>query len=233
MDTVHDAGTNNGTESTDAAKMAQASADLKVRVIAAKNTAKMQGKLSAGLERLIEEMVKPRVDWREVLRRFLSERAKVDYSFSRPKRRFLSQDLYLPSLTGERMGKIVIAVDCSGSVTPKLLNEFAREINAIREDLKPSGTDVIYFDYKICHIDSVKDDEDLVIKPKGGGGTAFSPVINHVNQMEEPPACVVFLTDLECDDFGKRPDYPVLWCVLEGNQRKAPYGEVLEVSEEE
>lgn len=234
LDQVHDAGTNNGTKPTDQATLAEKSANLKVRIVAAKNVAKMQGRLSAGLERLVEEMVKPQVDWREVLRRFLSERAKVDYSFARPKRRFLAEDLYLPSLTGERMGKIVIAVDCSGSVTPKLLNEFATEINAIREDLRPSGTDIIYFDSVVCKVDSVKDEEELTIKPVGGGGTAFSPVIDYVNKMQDPPACVVFLTDLYCDDYGARPDYPVLWCVMEGNAvRKVPYGEIVEVSETE
>jgi predicted metal-dependent peptidase len=232
MDQVHDAGTNQGTQPTDPAKMAQASADLKVRVVAAKNAAKMQGRLSANLERLVDNLVKPKVDWRAALRKFLSERAKVDFSFARPKRRFLAEDLYLPSLVGEKMGSLVIAVDCSGSVSPKLLTEFASEINAIREDVRPSGLELVYFDSKVCHIDTVKDDEELVIKPRGGGGTAFSPVIKHVNKMQEPPAAVVFLTDLECDDFGKKPAYPVLWCVLEGRQNKAPYGEVLEVSED-
>lgn len=234
LDQIHDAGTNNGTQPTDAATMTEKSAALKVRVVAAKNVAKMQGKLSAGLERLVDDMVNPKVDWREVLRRFLCERAKVDFSFARPKRRFIAEDIFLPSLTGERMGKLVVAVDCSGSVTPKLLTEFAAEINAIREDLKPSGLDVIYFDSDICKIDSVGDDDELVIKPVGGGGTAFSPVIEHVNEMDEPPACVVFLTDLYCNDFGDCPEYPVLWCVIAGaKQPKAPYGEIIEVSSDE
>jgi VWA-like protein DUF2201 len=37
--------------------------------------------------------------------------------------------------------------------------------------------------------------------------------------------CVIVLTDLECDDFGDDPGYPVLWVsVREG---KAPFGEVV------
>src|SRR5690606_851294 len=100
---------------------------------------KMQGKLSAGIERLVDDLVKPKIDWREVLRRFLTERAKVDASFARPKRRFLADDLFLPSLNGQKMGRLVIAVDCSGSVNNTLLAAFASEINAIREDIRPSG----------------------------------------------------------------------------------------------
>jgi len=236
LDQVHDTGTDNGKQKTDAATQKQKSAELKVRVVQARNVAKMQGNMSAGLERLIDDLVKPKFDWRELLRRFFTARAKTDFSFAKPKRRFLAEDIYLPSLVGERMGKIVIAVDCSGSINGKLLSEFAAEINAIREDLKPSGTDVIYFDSKVCKVDSIGDEEDFVIKPAGGGGTAFSPVIKHINAMEELPAAVVFLTDLECSDFGNAPDYPVMWCVLEKlNQhyKNVPYGEVVEVSVED
>lgn len=235
LDQVHDAGSKQGTGSTDAATQAAASAALKVRVIQAKNAAKMQGKLSADLDRLVDDMVKPKVDWKAVLRRFISERAKVDATFARPKRRFLAEDLYLPSLNGQKMGKLAIAVDCSGSVDQRLLNLFSAEINAIREDMRPSGLDIIYFDSKVCKTTSVSDEESLTIKPVGGGGTAFSPVFEHVNAMTEEPACVVFLTDLICHDFGPRPAYPVLWCVLEGVQSgwdKVPFGEIVEVSNE-
>lgn len=236
LDHVHDAGSNQGQSKPDAATKAAASAALKVRVIQAKNAAKMQGKMSADLERLVDDLVKPKVDWREVLRKFLSERAKVETSWARPKRRFLGEDLYLPSLNGVRMGKLVVAVDCSGSVNAALLGAFASEINAIREDLKPGGLDVVYFDHKVCHAHSVDEEEQLTLKPRGGGGTAFSPVVKFVNEMPEEPACLVFLTDLVCDDFGKRPSYPVLWCVLDGCMKgfdKVPFGEVLEVTKDE
>lgn len=232
LDHVHDAGSDQGTKPTDAATLAEKSSALKVRVIQAKNAAKMQGKLSAGMERLVDEMVKPRVDWREVLRRFISERAKVEASFSRPKRRFLAEDLYLPSLSGQKMGKLVVAVDCSGSVDKELLSKFSAELNAIREDTHPASIDVVYFDSVVCKTETISAEEDINLTPVGGGGTAFSPVIKHVNEMEEEPCAVVFLTDLCCTDFGNRPAYPVLWCVLEGlsdHYKNVPYGEVVEV----
>ena len=229
LDQVHDAGSKNGTEKTDAAKIKKASADLKVRVLAAKNFAKAQGKLSAGLERLIDDLVKPRVDWKAALLKFFSEKIKTEYSYARPKRRFLGEDFYLPSLTGNRIGKVSIAVDCSGSISPKVIDAFAAEINSIRELVRPREIEVIYFDSQVTRTDIFTDDDALTIKPIGGGGTAFSPVFNHINASDEIPACVVFLTDLYCDDFGPKPDYPVLWCVLDG-AKNAPFGEILEVS---
>lgn len=236
LDQVHDAGSNQGKDKPDEATRAQKSADLKVRVIQAKNAAKMQGKLSENMERLVDDMVKPVIDWKSVLRRFVSERAKIDYTFARPKRRVVSDDYILPSLSGERMGALVVAVDCSGSVDRTLLTSFAAEINAIREDCKPSSVDVIYFDSRVCFTESFTEDDEFSIKPKGGGGTAFSPIFEHILEMPVPPIACVVLTDLCCDDYGPAPEYPVLWACLDNvsdhYKDAVPFGEVLEVSGE-
>lgn len=237
LDKITDAGTNNGTKPTDAATMAEKAANLRVRVIQAKNAAKMQGKLSAGLERLLNEALEPVVNWKEELRRFVSERAKVEYTFARPKRRFLAEDLYLPSLSGEKMGLITIAVDCSGSVSNKLLDSFGAEINAIREDVHPSAIEIIYFDSKVCHVERFEADESIVFRAKGGGGTDFEPVFENINKGAELPIACVFLTDLECDSFGDAPAYPVLWCCLERpfspKALKVPFGEIIKVRYDE
>lgn len=231
MDSVLDAGSDMGTKPVDAATTAQKSSDMKVRVIQARNAAKMQGKLSAGIDRLVTQATKPVVDWREVLRRFISERAKVDYSFAKPKRRFLGEDLYLPSLTGEKMGALVVAVDCSGSVDEKLLSKFASEINAIRQDVHPSKIDVIYFDSRVLKTECFEGEQDVSLNPIGGGGTAFSPVFEYIDKQAETPIACIFLTDLCCNDFGPVPSYPVLWAVLEksGGKLEAPFGEIVEV----
>ena len=76
-------------------------------------------------------------------------------------------------------------------------------------------------------------DDELNVKPHGGGGTMFSPVTEYINNMESLPACVVFLTDLECDDFGVAPSCPVLWCVYDNKNPVAPYGEIVEVTNED
>lgn len=239
LDHVFDSGTDNGKAPTDQAKIAEKSASLKVRVIAAKNAAKMQGKLSAGMDRLVSELVKPKIDWKTELRRFLTKQAKTDFSYARPKRRFLSEDLYLPSLTGQRMGRVFVAVDCSGSVNQKMLDMFSAELNAIKSDLRPESMDVIYFDSSVCGaIESYGPDDTLNLKMRGGGGTDFAPVIQAVNATlasQDAPACLVFLTDLVCDSFGEAPEYPVLWAGfnLRAPYDKAPYGEVLGVNENE
>ena len=200
----------------------------KVRVAQAAQAAKMCGKLSSGIERLVADVLQPKVDWRDVLRRFVSQRAKVDVSFARPKRRFAGEDIYLPSKSGETLGELLIAVDCSGSIGQRELDEFTAEITAIHQDLRPSKIHVVYFDSSISHYESYEPEDTLNIRPHGGGGTAFSPIFAYADQHAiEPTACVV-LTDLYCSDFGSAPAYPVLWCT--NGAVDAPFGEVVKMS---
>ena len=217
--------------SDDPAERASKEAQRKVDIEKAKNAAKACGKLSQGLKRLIDEALKPKVDWRSVLRNFFTQRAKIEYTFAKPKRRFLADDLLLPSLTGESLGPIVVAIDCSGSIGPRELSAFAAEIKSIVEETHPAECHVVYFDSEVCHHDTFLPDDELHIEPHGGGGTAFSPIFRYIEkQAIEPVACVV-LTDLECDDFGQEPGYPVLWATT--HREDAPWGAVVRLREDD
>jgi predicted metal-dependent peptidase len=207
------------------AEQAQQAAEWKVRVAQAAQAAKMMGKMSAGLERLVGEVLAPKVDWRDVLRKFVEKCKSDQRSFARPNRRFLSQGLYLPSASGESLGEIAIAVDCSGSIDDRILAQFAGEINAIKEDGNPSCIHVVYFDSEVSHYEKYERDDTLNIKAHGGGGTAFSPVFQYFQEHDIEPIACIFLTDLCCNDFGDAPQYPVLW--VSTDEGEAPFGEVV------
>jgi predicted metal-dependent peptidase len=208
-----------------AAEQAQAQAEMKIKVAQAAQAAKMMGKLSANMQRLVDEVLQPKVDWREVLQRFI-EKARTDQrTYARPSRIFAAQGLYLPSMTGERMGELLFAVDCSGSIDQHTLNQFAAEIRTVKDDCLPARIHVVYFDSTVSHYESYAAEDDLDIRPHGGGGTAFSPVFRYAEEHDIDPVACVFLTDLYCHDFGNAPDYPVLW-VSNGADR-APFGEVV------
>ena len=231
LDQVIDAGSDtdpnaqpkDGHGQMDQATKSTKEAEMRVKIAQAANAARMCGKLSAGLDRMVQTLVKSQVDWKSVLRRFLSERAKIDLSYARPKRRFLADDMNLPSLVGERLGGIVIAVDCSGSIDQKTLDEFSAEIRAIQEDTRPSLIRVVYFDAKVLRADSFEAENPVQLNPCGGGGTAFSPVFKWIDATGIPPIACIVLTDLECDDYGEVPGYPVLWASIRAAQ--TPFGE--------
>jgi predicted metal-dependent peptidase len=209
------------------ADQAREQAEWKVKVAQAAQAAKMMGKLSPNLQRLVDETLTAKVAWQDVLRRFM-QRAKTNVrSWARPNRRFLSQGLYLPSVSGEVLGEIVVAIDCSGSIRRRELNEFAAEVKALHEDGRPVALHTVYFDSEVSHHDTFQPDDTVTVEPHGGGGTAFSPVIKHIEEQGIKPVACVFLTDLYCSDFGPAPAYPVLW--VSNGADHAPWGEVVKL----
>lgn len=207
------------------AEQAQQEAEWKVRVAQAAQAAKMMGKMSAGLARIVDNVLQPKVDWRDVLRRFVEKCKSDQRSFARPNRRFLSQGLYLPTASGESLGEIAFAVDCSGSITQETIAQFAAEITRVKEDGNPSCIHIVYFDSEVSHYEKFTRDDDLHVEPHGGGGTAFSPVFQYLQDNSIEPVACIFLTDLCCSDFGDAPDYPVLW--VSTDEGTAPFGEVV------
>ncbi len=205
----------------------QQAAEWKVRVAQAAQAAKMMGKMSAGMARLVDEVLNPKVDWREVLQRFVEKCRNDTRSWARPNRRYISQGLYLPSVDGEAMGELLFAIDCSGSIGQEELNQFSAEVRTVHEDQKPSQLHVVYFDSEVCgdEHDTFGRDDEVKITARGGGGTAFSPVFKYMEEKEIEPVATIFLTDLCCNDFGDQPNHPVLW--VSNMDGDAPWGEVV------
>ena len=207
------------------AEQEQQAAEWKVKVAQAAQAAKMMGKMSAGLERIVESILQPKVHWSDVLQRFIVKHKTDDRSFARPNRRFIQQGMYLPSVTGEALGEMAFAIDCSGSIGQEEIDQYAAEILKVQQDHHPQKLHIIYFDSEVCHYDVYEQGEPPVIKPHGGGGTAFSPVFQYMRDNDINPVACVFLTDLCCNDFGDAPEYPVLWVSTHDNQ--APFGEIV------
>ena len=210
------------------AEQQQQQAEWKVKVAQAAQAAKMMGKMSANMQRLVDEVLQPKVDWREVMQKFLVKARTDQRSFARFNRRFIAQGLYLPSVSGEQMGEVCFAVDCSGSIDQATVNQFAAEIKRVKEDLMPERIHVLYFDSEVSHVESYEQHDELDIKPHGGGGTDFAPVFDKIVELGINPVAIVFLTDLCCNSFGTQPDAPVLWVTTDPG--KAPFGEIVEMN---
>jgi predicted metal-dependent peptidase len=200
-----------------------------IAVAQAAQAARMMGKLSAGLERLVGEILNPKVPWSKELQDFFTKARASERTFARPNRRFVSQGLYTPSRSGVEMGPLIVAVDCSGSIGPDEINQFASEINAIRNEVRPRETHVVYFDSRVSHYECYEADDDLDIRPHGGGGTAFSPVFEYVEDNAIEAEAIVFLTDMYCYDFGVDPQIPVLW-VSTTDRSECPFGRVIHMN---
>lgn len=203
--------------------------DWKQAVQQAALAAKAAGNLPGSLARLAADAVKPVIDWRSSLRRFLQTYAAADYSWTRPNSRYIAGGLYMPALRSEELGEIVIAVDTSGSMDSVALAKAKAELIGIMDECRPSKVTVMYADHAVARVDEFQRDEPVEFTPAGGGGTSFCPVFEAVAEMTPAPACVVYITDL-CGKFPTdAPDLPVIW-VTDGAD-KAPFGETLAINE--
>jgi predicted metal-dependent peptidase len=201
--------------------------EWKIAVTQAAQIAKQAGKLPARLEGFVDELLSPQIPWRDVLRRFITERSKDDYSWTRPNRRHIASGIYLPTAWSESMGPIVVGVDTSGSIGQKELDTFSAEINVIIQDVRPSKTYVVYCDAAVNRVDEFEPNEEVVLKPYGGGGTDFRPVFDYIDKHDIEPKCLVYLTDMYGTFPNDEPGYPVMWAAT--TDVKAPFGELLEI----
>lgn len=213
------------------AEAARLERDMKQRIAYAAQVSKKMGKLSAGMERFVDALLKPVIRWTDVLERFMTRCVTDDRSWSRLNRRFVCQHLMVPAADGACLGDVVVAIDCSGSIGAEELKRFGSELRSIVSDCQPACTHVLYFDSEVTRHDTFQRGEDLTLSQTGGGGTAFSPIFRYCLDNEIDPVCCVVLTDLYCSDFGTEPDYPVLWVTT--GAEKAPFGEVVRMKQED
>ena len=189
--------------------------------------AKARGKLPANLDRFAKEVGEARVDWRSAMRRFVQERAKADYSWSKPSSRYLSLGMYLPALESHELGVIAIAVDTSGSIDDVALAMAKAEVMAVIDETQPRAVTVYYADSAVAHVDHFERGDEIVFRPKGGGGTDFRPVFAACEEAEETPVCLIFITDL-AGRFPDETEIPTIW-VTDTND-VAPIGETVRMS---
>ena len=107
---------------------------------------------------------------------------------------------------------ITIAVDTSGSIGQEELNKFAGHVNRILEVCNPEEVAVIYCDAKVQHVDMyTPDDLPVKLTPHGGGGTAFQPVFDYIDDNEIDPEIVVYLTDGYGDQNSFTTHHDTVW----------------------
>lgn len=203
-----------------------------VAVAQAARIAKTRGKgdVPAGLACAIDEILQPRVPWREVLREFLIRMARNDYRWNRPNRRFVARGLYLPSLAGESLGEVVVAVDTSGSINQAELDRFAAEMQGILDAYDVHLT-VLYHDTDVSKIvEWSPSDGPITLNAHGGGGTSHRCVFEWLEEHGIDPNCVICLTDLYTAFPAASPSYPVLWAVIGDCRTQPPFGKRVSIS---
>ena len=183
--------------------------------------------------RMLEEIGSSHLNWKELLCAFIQEEI-VDYSFMPPDRRY-DGDFFLPdfNMPEEKVQDILFMVDTSGSICDDDISRAYGEISgAIQQFNGALSGKLGFFDaqvYKPVDFDSIEDVKK--IRPRGGGGTDFEIIFDYVNNnLQEPPASIVILTD----GYAPFPDekmscgIPTLWLLNHDDEDVSPpWGKVV------
>ena len=196
---------------------------------------KLAGKGAGNMHRELGDLLEPQVDWREVLREFVNAtcNAKDASSWRRINRRYLSMDMYMPSLIGERVGHIVVGVDTSGSIGQHEISVFLSEVKAIAETVNPEKVDLIYWDHEVAGHEEY-DSATLTTledstKPRGGGGTDPTCVHSYMQDKNIDPDCIIMLTDGFIHNWGNEWAKPILWVIT--SDHTAPVGKSVNIKD--
>lgn len=199
--------------------------DWQGRMVQASQVAegKGRGTMPAAIKRLVKDLVAPQKNWKELLADFVQQEIN-DYGWNPPNTHHIWRELYLPDFSEhtDMVKDLVFAIDTSGSIGDREIRTFISEIVGCMAQFggKVRGH-LIYCDAAIGGVFDLEDTERST--PSGGGGTAFEPVFQWVEDNLEECAGVCYLTDLYAPFNFKIPSYPTLWVSTTKNL-EAPWG---------
>lgn len=188
----------------------------------------MPGYYASQLERL---NAPPVIPWQVVLKRYVGT---IESSYRKTRSRLNRRQPKRFDLSGSirtREPNIVVAIDVSGSVSSRELENFFGEVFAILARSSQPIT-IIECDMVVQRVYKAAKVGDVHLDVRGRGGTAFSPVVEYVNSNRGyRDALLIFFTD----GFGEREipqphTYRNLWVVLNDVDNlsvKNPYGSVV------
>jgi predicted metal-dependent peptidase len=198
---------------------------------------KMHGKGAGGMSRELSDILEPKVDWRTLLQEFVNTTcAGRDYSsWRKPNRRFLSSDMIMPSLVGERVKNIIVGCDTSGSITNEDHARNLSETDAILSVVTPDKLHIIYWDHTVAaheiYDDSTRGSFRNSTKPVGGGGTNPDAMEAYLKQHDIKADCIIMFTDGYVPNWGT--DWngaPILWVITGGGKMVASTGKTIHIN---
>lgn len=191
----------------------------------------LAGRMKGNIPRELDELMHPKVDWKEALREFVKTTmmGNNNSTWRRPHKKYIAQNLVMPSYYNEKAGQLVVGVDTSGSIGGAELSQFLGEVKSICDEVAPERLDILYWDSHVAshehYMGSEVSGATHMTKPKGGGGTEPGCVPKYMRENAMYPQCTIMLTDGYfygdgCGDW-HGVNSPVLWCV-KGNHNFTP-----------
>ncbi len=199
------------------------------------NLAKAEGKAPGAIEETVRGAHASTLDWRSLLRRYMTDAVKSDYSWSVPNRRFIDSGLYLPSIRSEGIDAIAVIVDTSGSLPGETLADFWAELREVAAEIRPGRVVVLQVDAAVQDAAEYAPDElPEEIAVRGRGGTDFRPGFEWLDEQGVRPGVCLYFTDMECSRYPEtEPPFAVLWVNYSSppeDWNREPWGERIDIA---
>lgn len=207
----------------------QLSVQWQQRLAGAAQQALQAGKLGGEMARMVDLMLQPQLPWRMLLARFVSQRAREDYSYTRPSSR-RGDPAVFPSLRSSELN-VAVALDTSGSVSDEEITEFIAEVNAIKGYLRARIT-LLLCDAALASnapkVFEYWEDFSMSVELTGGGGTDFRPVFEYLERQDMPPDVLLYFTDGKGAFPPLAPPWTTLWLVK--GSATVPFGQRIQLN---
>ena len=168
------------------------------------------GNLPGAIQRMIQELTEPKMNWREIIQQQIVSTMKSDYTFMKPSRRSWHMYAILPGMINTDKIDICLALDASGSISEEQCREFLSEVRGIMDQYRDFtihlwSFDTAVFNPQIFTPDNADELEDYVLG--SGGGTDFDCNWEFMKSEGIDPKKFIMFTDGWPFDSWGDPDY--------------------------
>jgi predicted metal-dependent peptidase len=189
------------------------------------------GSLPMGVERLVQNLTAPKMDWRSLITMKIPSLAKNDYSYQRPNKKYQYSGIVMPGLQREESIDVCVSIDTSGSISQTQLEEVLSEVVGLMDMYAEFTIKIWQFDTKVYGYETFTKDtaSDLMqYQIKGGGGTSFQANWDFMQEEGIEPKLFIMFTDGESYDGWGEASYQddMIWIInnKHNKQIEPPYG---------
>jgi len=179
---------------------------------------KMRGKSSSHLERLIDGVLNPEVDWRSKLSQFITKELPVDFTMRAPGRRFYTTGVYYPSIIREKLN-VIVAIDTSVSISDNEYKKFLGECLGIARAWDQVEMRILWWSTEVTDDQQVTSaNADSLINYEFGstGGTTMSCVADYCEENNITNNLYIYLTDGHVEEDPNLPEGHKLFVISKG-----------------
>ena len=189
------------------------------------------GSLPSGIERLVQNLTAPKMDWRSLITMKIPSLAKNDYSYQRPNKKYQYSGIVMPGLQREESIDVCVSIDTSGSISQQQLEEVLSEVVGLMDMYAEFTIKIWQFDTQVYGYETFTKDTagDLMqYRIKGGGGTSFQANWDFMKEEGIDPKLFIMFTDGESYDGWGEENYQedMIWIINNKHNKgiEPPYG---------